>query len=215
VRLHVRATHVDGLVVRLDRTDITKDLGQAIVVDPGPHVILAEAPGHLSVTKHVTVDQQGATRPVDIPPLARQVRVRASAQRGRLAPADQPPAPALGAAVRYDNGRPSARRRIALAVGGAGLVTTGVGLWFGLRARGLWADSGCPDLCGPNAADLVADAQRSARAADILVGVGLAGLAGGAVLWLTAPEAERTPRRVQVAPRVGNGIAGVVLGGAF
>jgi hypothetical protein len=94
------------------------------------------------------------------------------------------------------------RRKIALAVGGAGVIAVAGGVVLGLQSRQLDHDTyalcpstslPCPDA--PRANDLNLRTQSRARAANIAGGAAIA----AAVLWLTgAPDS-----RVAVTPQLG------------
>ena len=98
------------------------------------------------------------------------------------------------------------RRKIALAVGGVGLIAVAGGVVLGLQSRQLDHDTyalcpstsaPCPDA--PKANDLKLRAQSRARTANIAYGVAGGAAIAAAVLWLTgAPES-----RVAVTPQLG------------
>jgi hypothetical protein len=109
------------------------------------------------------------------------------------------------------------RRKIALAVGGVGLVAMAGGVVLGVQARHLDHDTyalcpstsvACPDA--PKANDLNLRAQSRARTANIAYGVAGGAAIAAAVLWLTgAPES-----RVAVTPQLG-AVAGLDLAVRF
>jgi hypothetical protein len=86
------------------------------------------------------------------------------------------------------------QRILALVVGGVGLVGVGAGAIFGLKAKSTWADAEerCPEARCNTAADLELDddARSSAMVSTVAFAAGGAALAGGVVLWLTAPSAK-------------------------
>ena len=159
-------------------------LGAAIPVDPGSHVVEAVAPGKKKWS--VTIDvQPGSQLAVAIPALETDA------------------APLAGSAVpvkRDDSasasGRGSTQRIVALGVGGLGLAGLVVGSIFGLQAKSNWEDAKphCTNYprCSPEGLSLGEDADRAAVVSNISFAVGIAGLAGGAALWFTAPSAGAT-----------------------
>jgi hypothetical protein len=100
-----------------------------------------------------------------------------------------PPAPPMREVV-VDRG-PS-RRTWGLAIGAVGLVALGGGAYFGLHARSLWNDAKnacptrtvCPDDEG---ARLSGSAHTWANLSTVAFAVGGAAVAGGLILWVSAP----------------------------
>lgn len=160
------------LHVTLDGRDVGALVGVAIPIDPGKHVVTTRAGGGPEASTTITIARDGDRREVAIP----------------LAPAAAP----AGSAAPARSGR--TRRIAALATAGAGVVATGVGLYFGKRAFDQYDDSRayCDDAnrCEPKGAALIDDARSSALTSNILVGVGVGAIAVGAMLWLTAPSRE-------------------------
>ena len=200
----------------------------AVPTDPGEYTITATAPGYEPMTLAISVPERGGRVSITIPAL------RKSAEGDKGATATPPATPPLGAAA----GRPagpedasgaavnmstapsempsSGQRTMGLVVGAAGIVGVGVGTFFGLRAFSKYGDA--KDLCpetnctsaeGPVLTD---EARNAATAANIAFGVGLVALAGGAVLYLTAPS-ERSATRGALHAKIGPG--SIVLGGSF
>jgi serine/threonine-protein kinase len=104
-----------------------------------------------------------------------------------------------------------------LVVGAAGIVGIGVGSFFGLRAISIYGDAKdhCPDVACKDAEGLTLtdDAKNAASAANIAFGIGLVALAGGVVLYLTAPSAGGTADSGAIHARLGPG--SIMLGGSF
>jgi hypothetical protein len=99
------------------------------------------------------------------------------------------------------------QRLVALGVGGAGIVGLVVGGLFGLSAKSKLDDSNASNHCdAANTCDatglgLRSDAKSAALVSTIGFVVGTAAVAGGAVLWFTAPrQAREAPARVGLAP---------------
>jgi hypothetical protein len=108
------------------------------------------------------------------------------------------------------------RRKIAIGLVGVGLAAAAGGVVLGLQAKRLEEDAFalCPD---PNATCerseqaqvLTHRGTQRAMLANIAYGAGAAAVVGAAILWLTG--APPRPDRVSVAPRLGGGLAGVVV----
>jgi hypothetical protein len=101
---------------------------------------------------------------------------------------------------------------VGLVLGAVGVVGLGVGAGFAVGAKSAY-NASLPE-CQPNAPDQCSQAgvnQRSSavnagNVATVAVVVGAAALAGGVVLWLTAPTASRPAQAaVGLVPAVGGG----------
>ena len=175
-------------------------------IDLGTSKVIASAPGYVPWTGEVTAKDEkqrvvvtitldrdpDTTRPPPPP-----------------APLVEPPAPAG-----------SARKTIGLvtAIGG-GVVLAG-GLTAGVLARSKWNEA--QEICGDARCDSQAELDRAQPIVDAartrgtistaLVIGGAALVAGGIVLWLTAPEAERS---VAITPTASPTGGGVSIVGAF
>lgn len=101
-----------------------------------------------------------------------------------------------------------------LAVAGAGLVSLGLGGYFGLRARGLAAELSRPGAVYDPA---LVDAGRAAeRNAVIAAAIGGALVAAGAVVYLRArPRSGGRGARLAIAPDIAPGKVGLALTGGF
>ena len=221
---------IPGLTVdRRDKPIQPALFNVAVPTDPGEYTITATAPGYEPMTLTISVPERGGRVSITIPPL----RKGAESDKGATAAPSATPPP--GAAV---PGRPagpadasdgpvnlsttpsetrsSGQRTMGLVVGAAGVVGVGIGTFFGLRAFSKYGDA--KDLCpetnctsaeGPALTD---EARNAATAANIAFGVGLVALAGGAVLYLTAPS-EQSATRGSLHAKIGPG--SILLGGTF
>jgi hypothetical protein len=204
-RLVVRVAHpAPGLVVKRDGSELARGAwGAAIPVDPGEHMVSAEASDRVAWAGTIRVTEAGKTVTLDVPelpPPASRVAEPAAAAGG----------PAIGAAVGATSAPPT------LGSGeGAGAapthdeVPTAPGYWTGRRiASASIAVVGALALGTGGALALVAkqrdDTAKSEAAnnhadsasavglgnvATVLCGAGAAVAATGLVLWLTAPDA--------------------------
>jgi hypothetical protein len=183
-RVAIRVAPATATLLLDDRPIAVEDAGLA--VPPGPHVLVARAPG-----------------------LAEQ-RIAIPAERA----ADYEIVVALSrpAAV-VEAGRWSPRRKLAVVVGGVGLVALAGGAILGTQSKQREDDAFklCPSPTTPCAAaaqatDLNKQGQSRALQANVAYGVAAGAAIAAAVLWLTgAPES-----RVAVAPRLG-AVAGLDL----
>jgi serine/threonine-protein kinase len=200
----------------------TSIIGAPVPVDPGDVTIEVSAPGHQNYVVTVTV-QARSRQSMTVPALA--VKEEAPAPAPTPAPpasaplAPPPPAPPPPAPAAEETGT-SALAIVGLVVGGAGVVTAGVGTYFGLRAMNedKAADEGS---CGPNVCQEKSDfdhsdkAVRSAKVANIAIGLGGGLIVAGGLMFLFAPSSEpkKEGASVRVGPRLGPGFAGIGVEG--
>ena len=195
------ASEVPGLVVERDGVKLERDeWSTPIPTDPGVHEVSAKAPDHApwSVNARVAIGQSVIA--VTVPRLE-----YAPAPKPRAAGPDAGTDPAAG----------NTQRTLGIVAGGVGIVGIGLGAVFGLMAKGTYddtrahctADNRC-DAAGLDAGD---KARTQATISTVAFVVGGAALAGGAVLYFTAPSARATALRV--TPTYGGGA--LSWGGAF
>jgi tetratricopeptide (TPR) repeat protein len=202
-----------GLVVKRDDTVVDPGaFGVGLYVDPGPHKVIASAPGFVELTLTVTL-AEGKTEALSIPELvARPEPPPVVVTKPVAEPVDEvETAP-----------RSKTRMYAALGAGGAGVAAVAVGLGFGLKARSSYDDAEalcgedlvCPAASLPQGQKLVSDARSSATISTVLVIGGGAAIAAGVIVYLTAPRTREraTARLVPVAHDRG---AGLALTGAF
>ncbi len=214
-----------GLTVKLDdRTLGVASLGVAMAVDPGDHTVQLDAPGYKSATKKFQVGAEADQVSVELPALEKAPEQAASN-----------PTPATGAAgagpakttlpPEADHGTGGGSlKTIGFVVGGVGIVSVGVGAVFGLMASSQ-ANSAkndktlCPNkVCTPAGRKEIDAAKTKALVSTIGIGVGVAALAAGTVLVLTAkPSKEQPPgsTTARLVPAVGPHGGGLVMAGSF
>jgi len=206
-----------GLVVQRDGAALdTTLLGSALFVDPGAHEVTASAPDFKAVTTKVTL-AEGKAETVQIAELVPAPGEPAHPAKPPQSEDKQPTQPPPPAQPQVDAPPPMTRKYIALGVAGGGVVLAGIGFVFGAKAGSTYDKA--KQLCGDDLVcdgtddftkgkQLIRDARSQATISTILVIAGGAAVAGGAVLWFTAPE-----RRV--VPVVGTDHAGVAVQGRF
>jgi hypothetical protein len=189
------ASKADGLTVTRDGSNVgSAEWGTAIPVDPGSHVVDAQAPHRKPFHQAVSVPSGGASITVTV---------------AELDPADQ----GGGAPTPEPSSNGSTQRTIGLVIGGLGIVGIGVGTAFGFIAMSKENDATKNDCdatnhCNPQGVQLGKDAQSAATASTIAFAVGGIALAGGVLLYFTAPKAPS-------APTVGLRASAIPGGGAF
>jgi hypothetical protein len=167
--------------------------GLASPVDPGEQHIEARAPGHANWTVSVNLPPNGASLNVDVPRLADLPEAPAPAPSLTPSPAQNAPQPLpLAAAGPMRDGPPRQwQKPLGLVLGGAGVVALGLGGYFGGRAisKNNRLNDACPDKDLPCAAGapLQDSAHNAASMANVFVIGGAALLAGGLIVYFTAP----------------------------
>jgi hypothetical protein len=210
------SSQVDGLEVKRDGVVVgASSYGVPIPVDPGPHVIDASAPGHKHWSNVVQIGSKRDQIAVNLPPL------EASPDAVVVPPpvVAQPAQPASQQQTAKDDSTGKTQRIVGIAVAGVGVVGVVVGAVFGLVASGKKSDatSNCnADLSKCNSAGV--DAMSSARSSATISTIGfIAGgalVAGGVVLYVTAPKkSEEKAVAFRISPN-GSG-ATLSFGGAW
>jgi tetratricopeptide (TPR) repeat protein len=188
--------------MQLTRDDAPIDvavLGASIYVDPGSHTIAASAPGYKSFTKTIEI-KEGESQDVQI--------------ALELAP-DQPKPMTGGVTIIREQEDPGHNRRlIGLTLGAGGVAGVITGVAFGVAARDSWNNAFDDNLCNKatkectaEGQDLAHTARTRALIANIVGGAGIAMLAGGVILYFTAPS------RADVGVTPTQGGAAVTFGG--
>jgi hypothetical protein len=167
----------DGLVVLRDKKPVDAALiGSAVPVDPGKHTVEAQAPGREPWSTTVDVPDQPGTVTTVVPPLA----------AARTPGGGEPPQGTTSGL--------GGRKIAGIVLGSTGLASLIAGGVFGGLALAKTSDSdahcvqGTPDRCDPDGLAMRRDADVLATVANITLGAGGALVAGGVVLYLTAPS---------------------------
>jgi hypothetical protein len=221
-----------GVTVARDGVAIPKaSFGVEVPVDPGVHVITANAPGRERWETSVHTIEARTVRvavPRDLPgPIA-----------APAIPATPPPPPVASGATTTVTSAPAENnegsfpapvvdqsmpvQRIAgWALAGAGVIAAGVGVGFGLASlgdRNTSRDHCSGDLCDADGVRLRDDAISHGNVATISLIAGGAAIAGGLVLVFTAPRNAEVPARaarLRAVPNVAREGGGFMLEGVF
>jgi len=185
------------------RLEITRDgqalrraeVGVAIPVDPGEHVVRASAPGKQSWSMKVVVGPKGDSQTVVVPVLSEAGPAASAAAPVTTTDGSSDPAVDPGPASSADG---SGQQTLGLVLGGVGVVGVAVGSVVGLKAFSTWsrAKDSCNDYpfdCGRKGVRLEDDARRYSTISTWSFVAGGALLAAGSVLFFTAspgPESE-------------------------
>ncbi len=202
VDVSAEGKQVPGLEVRRDGSSVgAPQWGVPIPADVGEHTITATAPGHEEGRRVVTVEGPAKSVSVEVPALTPSTSAPAAA-------VEVVPEPELA-----PRGGLGTQRVLALIAGGVGVVGIGAGSVFGLKSKAKHDDAEkycdgavCTDPRGKSAGE---DAYAAGTLSTVFMVVGGAALAGGAVLWFTAPK------RQEDAVAVGIGPGSIRVRGAF
>ncbi|HEY5926622.1 MAG TPA: hypothetical protein VIV11_33275 [Kofleriaceae bacterium] len=214
----------NGLVIKRNGEVVDAAVyGNAIVVDPGSHVVIAEAPGYRPWKMEVSVGK-GGKRWVVVPSLEAIPEPPRPAAPVVVTPTPPPHAPPPTVVVDQPAPEPrvitvqrtwSTTRGIAVALGVVGAGAIGTGVYFGNRANELasQSDSICPTTTcdDPDGLRLNEDARDQAFRANVLFIAGGAAVAAATVLWFVGKPDETTV----IAPSIGDSHVGASLTGRF
>lgn len=207
--------HVEGPsdpIVTIDGQSVAAaGLGLKRPIDPGAHVVRAEAPGYAPAETTFEVAESGAAE-------AKLTLTKVDVAKPAIsAPASVDTGPRPTEADASGKGKNRTLAIAALGVGGAGLVFGSVTGVLALGQHGDLSDR-CPGGRCPNDVSGDVDSYKTmGMLSTIGFVVGGVGLATGAVLWLAAPRETQgasagraAPRGVSWQPYVGAGGGGVM-----
>jgi hypothetical protein len=206
-KLTIRArSSIAGMVVTRD--DVPVDpavLGVGIYVDAGTHTITATAVGRKPFSTRVEVKDTDA-KLVVVPDLAIDPDYTGPKPVATTIRVEQD---------RFDPGR--TRRIVGLSLGGVGIATLVAGFGFGAVARATYDTAFEDDLCNrttlectPKGQERTDRARSQSLVANLATIGGAAMLAGGVLIYLSAPS----PGRIAITPGVEGG-ANVSFGGRW
>lgn len=210
-RLTIRLpANTDAAALRVELDGKPAPIAEETRVDPGPHEIVWQVGGKRK-SKTIAMERGGERElTLDIKPAATDTPVAARSDGSGV---DEPTPP-----------RPGRTRRIlGVSLGAAGLVGLGVASYLTLDARSTYNDAldthcmGAKDMCSDEGLRITGDARSRANTATVISIASLVVVAGGVVLYLTAPSARRESEQsaLYVSPMLTEHAGGVVLGGGF
>jgi hypothetical protein len=151
--------------------------GTELPVDPGQVSIEMRAPGYVSKTSTILITRRQHSEFVAVP----------------LALAPLPP---------KDEVFWSSRRSAGAAIVGLGLVSAGIGTYYGLSALNnrSKSDTACPVFdderrCSAQGADYMSKAQTQAWISDVSIGVGALGIIAGSYFFFTKEQQQEAPKQ--------------------
>jgi tetratricopeptide (TPR) repeat protein len=201
-----------GLEIRIGAEPIPPAQWSDVAVDPGSLEITASAPAHHPFSTRLTVAADGSRSAVEIPALA---PVASPGERPAVTVAEDRPGEPAG------HRRQRTRTLAGLGIAGGGGLALGISTVIALGAKGDYDDAladhcgGDPNACSPIGYERTSAARRRGNLATVIGGVGVAAIAGGLALWLTAPSEPIEGGHARLVPQVWVDGAGVALSGRF
>jgi hypothetical protein len=202
-----------GVVVERDGVHVGEaQWGLAVPVDPGAHTVIVHAPGKREWKKVLDVPRKEAIV-LHVPPLE-----------------DAPPEPSKPDGPRAPNDAKdgqrggSSQKTVGLIVGGVGVASLGVSAVFGLLSMGHKSvvDENCLPVngCNTKGASASVSAVHTGNASTGFFVAGAVLVAGGVVLFVTAPRSPdatkpRGAARLQATPMITPSAAGALVGGTW
>jgi hypothetical protein len=212
-KLRVRVgpdSRANGLTVTRDGISVgPAQWNSAVPVDPGPHEIVAKAPGRQMFSRNVTAEE-GVVLDFELPPLAISTEPATEAPPA-VVDTEQPPP------VAKKSAGPSAWVWPLGAVGVAGI---GVGTTFAIMAmsenKASKDNCGTDNACSPRGLEQRNSAITKGNVATVSFIVGGVGLASAAVVWLvTGSSGASSKAGVTAGGNVGSNGAEFHLAGRF
>jgi hypothetical protein len=165
-----------GTIIYVDGAALAEQAwGVAMPVDPGKHVVRAEAPGKEPFEASVDSAAGAEGQQVEVPALAD------AAGGGKGAGGE------VSGGGSVASGKSGSSNTLGWVLEGTGVVGLGVGGFFGLRALSRWSDrkDGCVGGCTPAAKTAGDEAGTAATISTVGFGVGLAAIGVGTYLLLS------------------------------
>ena len=217
---------VEGIQVKRDGINLERaEWGSALPVDPGTHTLEATAAGHKGWSATVDVGQNGALATAAVPALeALPVDANATPATPAVPPTSTPAAAPSEAVPPATSGASasSSQRVSAVVVGGLGVAGVVAGIITAAVAKSKYdtslqhCESLNHNLCDETGVTDRNDARTAGDVSTVAFIAGGVAIAGGLVLWITAPNGTKSkdsaaaPSLV-LAPTLG----GAVLHGEF
>jgi hypothetical protein len=201
-------------------------LGTPLPIDVGTHAVEATAPGRKRWSSNVEVPRDGAKVSVEVPTLEEdetaqrdQGQVTPPVPTGPSTTPEKPTKPPKTPKPPREEQGLGVQRTSALVAGGVGVVALGFGGFFAARAWSNWQDArphcNASNVCDDTGFDLGQTARQQGDVATAAFITGGLALAIGAVLWLTAPTADKSSGRAAPIFGVARAGAGGVFVGRF
>ena len=201
--------------LRPDQVKVTLDnqpfstFNEAVVVDPGPHMVEYFVQGSTHKQNQVVPIEKGGKQEVVIEaPKAKTVTTEPTK------PVEEP--------VKSEAPTGRNQRIAGIAVAGGGLVAIAISTIMTVSAKHKYSDAldmycgGMTNNCDMTGLQITHEARTTANQATVVFILGAALVGGGVALYLLAPKAKEPAadeQAIYLAPSIGPSSAGVVLGG--
>jgi hypothetical protein len=203
-----------GILGCVGEAECLQRAGRALAIERMVVVIVSRGVGDEYLLDMKLVEVAGGTfvasdlrKPKGVEALIRDARdVMASFIQGRA------PAPAAPTAAPAPETRPETppRRWLPILTASIGVALVGTGVALALSVGGDYDH--LKQTCAPSCKESAySDLRTRAQIGDVLIGVGAAAAAAGAVWWFLQPRGPREPARAWIAPSAG----GFAVGGTF
>ncbi|HEU0031071.1 MAG TPA: hypothetical protein VFQ53_10600 [Kofleriaceae bacterium] len=210
-------------IVKLDGKRIAPDqIGKEQRVDPGTHALEYTATTGKK-TKNVPLEKGGSTElTLDVAKPAPDTKV--TPDKPDTTRPDTTTPPDLTTPKPVSAGDPGRTRRLAgIAVASAGGLALGIAGYLTLDARSTYKDAlsahcmNQTDMCDDEGVQITKSARSRANTATAISIIGALAVAGGVVLYVTAPKAgpDHTEHALYLSPSLHEHGGGIVLGGGF
>ena len=213
-----------GVQITLDGLPVaSSSWGLSNPIDPGTHQIVATTKGSPPWSKKVNVTSPGEQLTVDVPgPRAVDQAPPAEPTPEKTAKVETPFGADTSPPKEEEEPTHASRPALGYVLFGAGVVGTGVGTYFGLRAISLRKDSdqNCVSGCTVEGVDLNNRAKTAAWISDFGIGIGVVGIVIGGYMLLKTPEEtgqkqETTETSLRLMPELTSTRAGLNVGGTW
>jgi serine/threonine-protein kinase len=207
------ASRVPGLAVRRDGTPVPAEaFDVAFPVNPGGYIIDASATGYQTWQGRVDASKPGETVTIEVPRLGAAPH---EAEPAKLPPTSEhasKPDEEEPKVIDHSAARHS-RHVLGIGVAGGGVALLGVGVGLGLAAKSKWDSVGmhcnAMHVCDATGVSINSSARALGNAGSVIGGVGIAAVAAGAVLYLTAPAARQVIEHARVDVSPSGGVVGI------
>lgn len=218
--INVAGPKPEGLEVRRNNVLLgAVALGTPLPADPGQHSVVVSAPGHQDARFEVSLAEKDS-KTIEVrpgPPLSASSEAPATAA-APAGPSSSPLVQSEGSAGPADAGNRFWNGQRIAAVGAAGLGVVGFAVagwsWSQAGAKHDDALALCETSCGRDAQSKQEEAVSSAKLSTAMLIAGGVLVAGGAVLWLTAPS-PKSSSTFGLSPGVSHEAVALMASGTF
>ena len=195
-------SRVPGLTVRRDGAPVPAEVFDTpFPINPGGYTVDASAAGFKTWSARVDASKAGETVKIEVPRLEaapeapKPIEPKPSGALAKPEGGDEEPQVIDRSEARHS------RHVLGITVAASGVAAIGTGVVLGLVAKSKWdsASAHCVnDLCDATGVQINKDAKLYGNIGTVVGGVGLAAVAVGAVLYVTAPSARKVVEHASI-----------------